>query len=146
VPALARAMANASADSLRGAMRLGMDNNSGLGVGPGDSSGTLQPGTPAASLYAPRPKTETSGSLEHVPGAIRPGGPMLSTTERGAPTASGGAKVPYYEVMPGYSRAAEDALAGEEVPPAYRPTVRKYFDALEAPKAPRAEKKSPPAG
>ena len=42
-----------------------------------------------------------------------------------------GSEVPYYEVIGEYSRAAEEALAKEEVPPLYRKTVREYFDALQ---------------
>ncbi len=41
-------------------------------------------------------------------------------------------RVPYYEVMGEYSRAAEEALSREEVPPAYRSTIRDYFEALQS--------------
>ena len=63
---------------------------------------------------------------------MRPGGEMAATTERGAPTTGSDSRVPYYEVITDYSKAAEEALSREEVPPAYRPTVREYFKALES--------------
>ena len=69
------------------------------------------------------------------------GGPMMGTTTRGAPDVGSRSTVPYYEVMPEYSRVAEEALTKEEVPPAYRKTVREYFDALQsgAPEQARTE-------
>ncbi len=39
--------------------------------------------------------------------------------------------MPYYEVIGDYSQEAEDALSHEEVPPAYRQTVREYFESLQ---------------
>ena len=62
---------------------------------------------------------------------VRRQGPMAATTEKGAPVSASGSRVPYYEVVEGYSKAAEEALAREEVPPAYRGTVREYFRSLQ---------------
>jgi chemotaxis protein histidine kinase CheA len=101
-----------------------------MGIGPGDSQGKLTPGTPGASLYAPR-DTKTDGSYAKLPGQIKPGGQMLTTTEQGAPEKSGNSQVPYYEVIGEYSKAAEEALSKEDVPAGYRGTVREYFQSLE---------------
>jgi len=49
----------------------------------------------------------------------------------GAPSESSPAAVPYTEVFSHYNRAAEDALAKEKVPPAYRKRVKEYFTSLE---------------
>jgi hypothetical protein len=91
----------------------------------------IPPDAQATSLYAPR-TTETSGTTERVRGQVRPGGPMVVTTERGAPTRVDASRVPYYEVITDYSKAAEEALSREDVPPTYRTTVRDYFDALQS--------------
>jgi len=113
----------------------------GQGQGPegGDAVGAdngsqrfIPPDAPAAKLYAPR-TTETSGTLQRVPAQMNgTGGPMAGTTTTGAPDVGTRSSVPYYEVMPQYSRAAEEALTKEEVPPAYRKTIREYFDALQS--------------
>ncbi|HUS80057.1 MAG TPA: hypothetical protein VM283_02240, partial [Armatimonadota bacterium] len=65
----------------------------------------------------------------------RPGGEMVTTTTRGAPDTADETRVPYYEVIGDYSHAAEEALSREEVPPAYRETVREYFESLQSPPA-----------
>jgi len=107
--------------------------SAGVGSGAGGTGRqeSIPPNAEATRLYAPR-TTETEGTLERVPGAVRPQGPMPAITERGAPTPGDRSRVPYYEVLPGYSRAAEEALSREEVPPAYRSTVRDYFNALQS--------------
>ena len=112
--------------------RRGQSSAPGLGVGPDNGSQqSIPPNAPAASLYAPR-ETETSGDLVRVGSQVRPQGQMFATTEKGAPTKLSESRVPYYEVIGNYSRAAEEALAREEVPPSYRATVRSYFDALQS--------------
>ncbi len=124
---------------LRGQSQCGA---TGAGVGPDDGSQTSIPANaPAAKLYAPR-STETSGTLQRVPAQMNPsGGPVTGTTTQGAPDVGSRSTVPYYEVMPEYSRVAEEALTKEEIPPAYRRTVREYFDALQsgAPEQAKAE-------
>jgi hypothetical protein len=50
---------------------------------------------------------------------------------KGAPDESSPSSVPYSEVLPGYRKTAEDALAKEKVPPAYRTRVKDYFSSLE---------------
>ena len=60
---------------------------------------------------------------------------MMSTTEKGAPAVGSASRVPYYEVISDYSKTAEEALSKEEVPAAYRSTVRAYFRALQSGKS-----------
>ena len=115
-------------------------SGSGAGMGVGPDRGTRQgipPGTPGASLYAPR-RTDVETTPERVRSHVRPGGEMLTTptTTRGAPSSATDSRVPYYEVIGDYSRAAEEALESEEVPPAYRPTVRQYFESLQSAEEP----------
>jgi len=91
----------------------------------------IPPNAPGTQLFAPR-QSENPGDLERVRAQINPQGPMLATTEKGAPPTGGASRVPYYEVISDYSKTAEEALAKEEVPPAYRGTVRDYFRALQS--------------
>jgi hypothetical protein len=56
-------------------------------------------------------------------------GPELVTPFRGAPDRTD-SKTPYYEVNPTALRQAEDALAKEEVPAAYRKPVKEYFEGI----------------
>jgi hypothetical protein len=106
-------------------------SGSGMGTGPGDSHGNLPPDAPGASLYSPR-TTPTSGEKTHVSTMMRKGGgPTVSTSEKAAPDRTSDSRVPYYEVVGDYSKQAEEALSREEVPPAYRSTVKGYFNALQ---------------
>jgi hypothetical protein len=56
-------------------------------------------------------------------------GPELVTPFRGAPDRSD-SKAPYYAVTPSALRQAEDALTREEVPAAYRRSVKQYFEGI----------------
>jgi hypothetical protein len=56
-------------------------------------------------------------------------GPELITPFRGAPDRTD-SKAPYYAVTPSALRQAEDAVAKEEVPAAYRKSVKDYFEGL----------------
>ncbi len=91
----------------------------------------IPPNAPTTQLFAPR-QSDNPGDLERVRAKISPGGPMITTTEKGAPVKITESRVPYYEVISDYSKTAEEALSKEEVPPAYRGTVRAYFDALQS--------------
>ncbi|MGC9317524.1 MAG: hypothetical protein ACP5KN_05745 [Armatimonadota bacterium] len=105
-----------------------------IGIGPDDGSRqSIPPGTPGASLYTPR-ETDVDASPEAVRSRVRPGGEAYASPVpvRGAPDEVAPSRVPYYEVIGDYSRAAEDALEREEVPPAYRATVRQYFQSLQS--------------
>jgi hypothetical protein len=103
----------------------------GLGRGGPMPQGQIPPNAPPTSLFAPR-QSDNPGDLARVRAQINPQGPMLTTTEKGAPVKVTESRVPYYEVIGEYSKAAEDAMSREEVPPAYRSAVRAYFRALQA--------------
>ncbi len=49
----------------------------------------------------------------------------------GGPDVASPATVPYRDVLTPYAKAAEDALAREKIPPAYRTRVKEYFSSLE---------------
>jgi hypothetical protein len=104
-----------------------------LGIGPdGGSQRAVPPNAPGASLYAPR-ETAVNGAPQGVRSALQPGQPgTLIGSTMGAPDQTTKTRVPYYEVVGDYHRAAEAALAREEVLPAHRVTVRDYFQALES--------------
>jgi hypothetical protein len=92
---------------------------------------SIPPNAPATRLFAPR-QSDNPGDLERVRAQINPQGRMMSTTEKGAPSTVNSSRVPYYEVISDYSKTAEEALSKEEVPAAYRSTVRAYFRALQS--------------
>jgi histone H3/H4 len=92
---------------------------------------SIPPNAPGTQLFAPR-QSDNPGDLERVRAQINPEGPMMSTTEKGAPAVGSASRVPYYEVISDYSKTAEEALSKEEVPAAYRSTVRAYFRALQS--------------
>lgn len=119
------------AENSNGLSQGGSNHDSGLGIGPDNGSNTLPRNAPAATLYAPR-KTDLPTQAQRVPAFLqRSGQPMPAVTVRGAPSTPGRSRVPYYEVLPGYSHTAEEALAREAVPPAYRESVKEYFQSLE---------------
>jgi hypothetical protein len=109
---------------------------SGRGQRPGQGAGGpspqehIPPNAPGTSLYTPR-ETPVDADPTRVRAGVRPGGDMAAVTTRGAPETASESRVPYYEVIDDYSQAAEDALSHEEVPPAYRQTVRDYFESLQ---------------
>lgn len=104
----------------------------GTGAGAGAPQAAIPKNAPGASLYAPR-RTNVKATPTPVAAAIgNPQGGMIAGQVRGAPDKLTASHVPYYEVVGGYSRAAEEALQREEVPPAYRTTVRDYFEALQS--------------
>ncbi len=119
------------------ACRLGLAQARRVGVGRMAVRGgpmkqdRIPPNAPPTMLFAPR-QSDNPGDLARVRAQISPQGPMLTTTEKGAPTKVTESRVPYYEVIGEYSKAAEDAMSREEVPPAYRGTVRAYFRALQS--------------
>jgi chemotaxis protein histidine kinase CheA len=108
--------------------------SSGYGRGGPMKQDQIPPNAPPTMLFAPR-QSDNPGDLARVRAQINPQGPMLTTTEKGAPTKVTESRVPYYEVIGEYSKAAEDAMSREEVPPAYRSTVRAYFRALQSDEA-----------
>ena len=78
---------------------------------------------PAGRLPHPEQKLDTM--VKGVKGK----GPELITPFRGAPDRSD-TKTPYYSVSPTALRQAEDALAKEDVPAAYRKPVKDYFEGI----------------
>ncbi len=92
---------------------------------------SIPPNAPSTQLFAPR-GSDLPAEAERVRAQVNPQGPMLSTSEQGAPTKITESRVPYYEVISEYSKSAEEALAREEVPAAYRGSVRSYFESLQA--------------
>jgi len=126
-----RAAAARAASALRRPGRAG-GRESGMGVGPDTGSRQgIPPNAEGTSLYAPR-EADVEATPEGTRAHVRPGGEMYATPMRGAPDEVAPSRVPYYEVIGEYSKAAEDALEREEVPPAYRGTVRRYFDSLQS--------------
>jgi hypothetical protein len=67
--------------------------------------------------------------IDRVKGKMTEDGQAEKLETRGE--ARGGvARTPYYDVYPSYKREAEDAIARENVPPAYRDSVKQYFDRI----------------
>ncbi len=56
-------------------------------------------------------------------------GPAMSQ-EVIAPPAPVGSGIPLSQVLPTYTKRAEQALSTQTVPPSERPRVRRYFEAL----------------
>ena len=140
-----RAAADAAAARLRRPGSCAGGSCSGMGIGP-DSGSQQQvpPNAEGSALYAPR-ETPVDATPEHVRSAVREGGESYASPTRGAPDRVDESRVPYYEVIGDYSRAAEDALEREEVPPAYRGTVRQYFESLESGQGPAGAEGNPEA-
>ena len=96
------------------------------GAGPGGGFGADNRNT------GPRGKLQPTDKIEKVPTQVGQSGMVFSAGETmGAPDASSPASVPYSEVLPDYRKTAEEALAKEKVPPAYRTRVKDYFSSLE---------------
>lgn len=79
----------------------------------------------------PRKKTQEVKNLAKVSVQVGEGGMIFSAGEiKGAPDTVASASVPYTAVIADYRKAAENALAKEKVPPAYRTRVKEYFGSL----------------
>jgi hypothetical protein len=74
---------------------------------------------------SPTPSKKIDTMVKGVKGK----GPELITPFRGSPDRTD-TKTPYYQVSPTALRQAEDALAKEEVPAAYRKAVKEYFEGI----------------
>lgn len=107
-----------------------VSQQTGMGVGPEDGPQKGYPRNAAASLYAPRqtPLAATPTQVRTSP-SNQPSN-VIADQVRGAPAPATPSRVPYYEVIGEYTRAAEDALSRDEVPVSQRGTVRDYFEAL----------------
>ena len=81
-------------------------------------------------VYAPR-RTKTGGYTTQIRGKQGKSGKIHTSETETAPEKGEMASVPYYEVYSDYRKAAEQAVAREDVPPAYRKRVKDYFKSLE---------------
>lgn len=100
---------------------MGLGNGTaGYGKG-GDNSNS----GPTGKLHDVKGITRVTSQLGKS-GMIFPAGETKGAPDETAPTS-----VPYTKVYPSYSKAAENALEKEQVPPAYRQRVKKYFSSLE---------------
>lgn len=80
----------------------------------------------------PRGKLKPVKNVVKTPAAVGKSGQVFSLGETtGAPDTKAPASVPYTDVLPSYSKAAEKALTKEKAPPAYRTRVKQYFNSLE---------------
>ena len=147
------AAARAASRGMAGALACVAGSSCTSGSGSGASEGRGLPGAQKSipqdasgtSLYASR-QTNLRATPQPVRGALgnlQQG--VIVGQVRGAPDQLPASRVPYYEVVGGYSHAAEEALRREEVPPAYRATVRDYFKALQGKKRPAASGAGPAA-
>jgi len=92
---------------------------------PGASGGVGGWGGFRPPAGAPTPSKKLDTMVKGVKGK----GPELVTPFRGAPDRSN-SQTPYYSVNPTALRQAEDALSKEEVPAAYRKSVKHYFEGI----------------
>ena len=94
-------------------------------MGPGGGAGGDDANT------GPRGEIKEVKDVAKAPSQVGESGMVFSAGEtKGAPDAGAQATVPYTEVFSDYSKAAEDALNKEDIPPAHRTRVKEYFDSL----------------
>jgi len=104
----------------------------GKGQPGGSKSGGGKPGSGAGGWGGFRPpfgSPTPSKKIDTLVKGVKGKGPELITPFRGSPDRSD-SKTPYYQVSPTALRQAEDALAKEEVPAAYRKAVKEYFEGI----------------
>jgi hypothetical protein len=124
-------------------MGLGMGNCFGLGMGLGAGAfGTKQKqawdkgefvgqpelfnqGDKQPELKIPMKDTAVSGQPPLVPGA----GDYM---DYNAPPTPGGSSIPLTKALPTYQKKAEQALSQQNVPPAERKRVKRYFESLQS--------------
>jgi chemotaxis protein histidine kinase CheA len=124
-------------------MGLGMGNCFGLGMGLGAGAfGTKQKrawdkgefvgqpelfnqGDKQPELKIPMKDTPISGQPPLVPGA----GDYMDYE---APPTPGGSSIPLTQALPTYQKKAEQALSQQNVPPAERKRVKRYFESLQS--------------
>jgi hypothetical protein len=105
---------------------------SGQGGGKGQPGGKPGAGTGAGGWGGFRPPAGAptpSKKLDTMVKGVKGKGTELVTPFRGAPDRSN-SKTPYYAVSPTALRQAEDALTKEDVPAAYRKSVKRYFEGI----------------
>lgn len=125
-------------------MGLGMGNcfGLGMGLGAGGAFGTKQKrawdkgefvgqpemfnqGDKQPELKIPMKDTAVSGQPPLVPGA----GDYMDYE---APPTPGGSSIPLTQALPTYQKKAEQALSQQNVPPAERKRVKRYFESLQS--------------
>jgi hypothetical protein len=125
-------------------MGLGMGNcfGLGMGLGAGGAFGTKQKqawdkgefvgqpelfnqGDKQPELKIPMKDTAISGQPPLVPGA----GDYM---DYNAPPTPGGSSIPLTQALPTYQKKAEQALSQQNVPPAERKRVKRYFESLQS--------------
>jgi hypothetical protein len=125
-------------------MGLGMGNcfGLGMGLGAGGAFGTKQKqawdkgefvgqpelfnqGDKQPELKIPMKDTAISGQPPLVPGA----GDYMDYE---APPTPGGSSIPLTQALPTYQKKAEQALSQQNVPPAERKRVKRYFESLQS--------------
>jgi hypothetical protein len=100
--------------------------------GQSEGQGPPQTGVGAGSGEGSRPPAGVPATGKKIDTLVRGQkgkGPELITPFRGAPDRSD-SQIPSYAVTPAALRQAEDALAKEEVPAAYRKSVKQYFEGI----------------
>jgi len=106
-----------------GGMAGGKPGNTGEGSSPLKHLGKSDPNDPRnGKLYFGKPLNSgpsKTGPLRKV--LANPNSPAGQTTS----------KVPYYDYVAPARKSAESAMDKEDIPPAYRSDVRKYFDSLQ---------------
>jgi len=125
-----------------GAMGTQLQPGGGAGPGTGHEqwhggqTGPVQTQANPWDLNAKPYDTRVQGRTDHA-------GPMYlaPNPERGAPTGTAGAALPYTSVPSQYRRAAEEALEQQQIPAAYRDRVRAYFESLQRPQQKPVDKK-----
>jgi chemotaxis protein histidine kinase CheA len=121
---------------------LGLGNCFGLGMGMGMGGGTKQKqawdkgeffgqpelfnqGDKQPELKIPMKDTPISGQPPLVPGA----GDYM---DYNAPPTPGSSSIPLTKALPTYQKKAEQALSQQNVPPAERKRVKRYFESLQS--------------
>lgn len=103
----------------------GKPSDTGQGSSPLKHLGHLNPDSPKnGKLYFGKPLNagpSKTGPMRKV--GSNPNAPAGQTTS----------KVPYYDYVAPAQKSAESTMDKEEIPPAYRSDVRRYFNSLQPP-------------
>jgi hypothetical protein len=118
---------------MQGSDSFGANGRAKSGKGGGKGSPAGVPGGSGAGGWGgfrpPAGSPTPSKKLDTMVKGVKGKGSELITPFRGSPDRSD-TKTPYYSVSPTALRQAEDALAKEEVPAAYRKSVKQYFEGI----------------
>jgi hypothetical protein len=116
--------------------------NGGAGLGPRNNATGRNAGGGVSDVKGARSKDkrrwedvwsdrlpETQKKISRITGKMGNEGEMEQLPTR-SEAQGGPVKTPYYEVYESYKKDAEDAVAKDTVPPAYKQPVKQYFDSL----------------